>query len=133
MNTAETIELLLYKKAFAKRNDAKSVENLTQVINKQVKKGIAKYGAPLDAKDLTNEELINHAIEEGIDLAFYLTKIFKNTLDYKNQYGNCVENNGLADNLMFFNEQAEGILETCLKLEDFKNSGYFKKGIKAIK
>lgn len=46
---------------------------------KQVKEradvGLNKYGATLDRDDLTQEQWIQHAIEEALDFAGYLTKL----------------------------------------------------------
>lgn len=48
-------------------------------IIKQVKEradvGLAKYGVTLDREDLTQEEWIQHAIEEALDFAGYLTRL----------------------------------------------------------
>ena len=38
-------------------------------------KGLQTYGVTMDRKDLTNEQWLDHAIEEALDLAIYLTKI----------------------------------------------------------
>lgn len=46
---------------------------------KQVKEradvGLAKYGVTLDRDDLNAEEWVQHAIEEALDFAGYLTKL----------------------------------------------------------
>jgi len=56
-------------------------------IIKQIKSradiGLNKYGVTLDRKDLTQEEWIQHAIEEALDFAGYLTK-FKQIMQEKN-------------------------------------------------
>lgn len=39
--------------------------------------GQTKYGKTLDREDLTLEQWITHAIEEGMDMVLYLTKIKK--------------------------------------------------------
>ena len=50
-------------------------------IIKQIKNradvGLSKYGVTLDRDDLTQEEWIQHAIEEALDFAGYLTKLKK--------------------------------------------------------
>jgi hypothetical protein len=38
-------------------------------------KGLLTYGVTMDRKDLSNEQWLDHAIEEALDLAIYLTKI----------------------------------------------------------
>ncbi len=37
--------------------------------------GLITYGVTMDRKDLSNEDWFDHAIEEALDLAIYLTKI----------------------------------------------------------
>lgn len=37
--------------------------------------GLITYGVTMDRKDLSNEDWLDHAIEEALDLAIYLTKI----------------------------------------------------------
>jgi hypothetical protein len=45
---------------------------LLTIVEKQMAKGIEKYGQPLDDNDAPLEERINHALEEAIDLMSYL-------------------------------------------------------------
>ena len=53
--------------------------SIASSIIKQIKEradvGLNKYGVTLDRDDLTQEEWIQHAIEEALDFAGYLTKL----------------------------------------------------------
>jgi hypothetical protein len=40
-------------------------------------KGKMEYGTTMDRKDLTEEQWLQHAYEEALDLAIYLKKIIK--------------------------------------------------------
>lgn len=40
-------------------------------------KGIKEYGTTMDRTDLSEQEWIQHAYEESLDLAIYLKKILK--------------------------------------------------------
>lgn len=40
-------------------------------------KGIKEYGTTMDRTDLSEQEWIQHAYEEALDLAIYLKKILK--------------------------------------------------------
>ena len=46
-------------------------------------KGRAEYGTTMDRKDLSEEQWLQHAYEEALDLAIYLKKIIK-TKQYEN-------------------------------------------------
>lgn len=63
-------------------NDFVTISNEDSVIyevacklRKQIDKGKSTYGMTMDRTDMTKEQWIDHAIEEAIDLAIYLTKI----------------------------------------------------------
>ena len=47
-------------------------------------KGRAEYGTTMDRKDLTEEQWLQHAYEEALDLAIYLKKIIKTRSENKN-------------------------------------------------
>lgn len=47
-------------------------KELKEVIERQDKKGIETYGVSLDNADLSTSELIDHAVEELVDLSKYL-------------------------------------------------------------
>jgi hypothetical protein len=40
-------------------------------------KGLKEYGTTMDRTDLTEEDWLQHAYEESLDLAIYLKKIIK--------------------------------------------------------
>ena len=41
-------------------------------------RGLATYGTPMDRKDLSKQEWLQHAYEEALDLALYLKKLMEN-------------------------------------------------------
>ena len=47
-------------------------------------KGRAEYGTTMDRKDLSEEQWLQHAYEEALDLAIYLKKIIKTRSENKN-------------------------------------------------
>lgn len=51
---------------------ASHTEQLLAVIESQKAKGLSKYGALLEDGNHTDTELIDHALEELVDLCFYL-------------------------------------------------------------
>lgn len=53
------------------------VEAVRQDLLDRSEKGIKKYGTTLDRTDLTQEQWIQHAYEEALDLCLYLKKIMK--------------------------------------------------------
>jgi hypothetical protein len=46
-------------------------------------KGRAEYGTTMDRKDLREDEWLQHAYEEALDLAIYLKKIIKTRSENK--------------------------------------------------
>ena len=54
------------------------VESVVNRLRDRAKAGFEKYGTDLDRKDLSDEEWINHAIEESLDFSLYLTKLKQN-------------------------------------------------------
>jgi hypothetical protein len=46
-------------------------------------KGKAEYGTTMDRKDLSEEQWLQHAYEEALDLAIYLKKIIKTRSENK--------------------------------------------------
>lgn len=58
-------------------------ERIINLIETRADKGFQTYGVTMDRDDLTAEQWIDHAIEEALDLAIYLTKI-KTTLNEDN-------------------------------------------------
>ena len=49
----------------------------------QIRKGLAKYPEPFNPHSWTPEELLNHALEESVDLVHYLVGL-KDLIDAKN-------------------------------------------------
>ena len=58
-------------------------QRVIYLLENRAKKGFQEYGVTMDREDLTPEQWIDHAIEEALDLAIYLTKI-KTTLNENN-------------------------------------------------
>lgn len=56
-------------------NDDSVIYEVALKLRKQIDKGVSTYGMTMDRIDMTREQWIDHAIEEAIDLAIYLTKI----------------------------------------------------------
>lgn len=46
-------------------------------------KGRVEYGTTMDRKDLSEEQWLQHAYEEALDLAIYLKKIIKTRSENK--------------------------------------------------
>ena len=60
--------------------------NLWQAVqNAQILKGLQKYPEPFNPHNWTSEELLNHALEEAVDLTHYLVGL-KEQLDTKDDY-----------------------------------------------
>lgn len=53
----------------------KTLNNAKEILDSRQEKGIKTYGTTLDEADLSDKELLNHAIEEVADLFLYLTKL----------------------------------------------------------
>lgn len=63
----------LYKN---KMNDIdKTLNNAKEILDSRQEKGVKTYGTTLDEANLSDKELLNHAIEEVADLFLYLTKL----------------------------------------------------------
>lgn len=63
----------LYK---TKMNDIdKTLNNAKEILDSRQEKGVKTYGTTLDEANLSDKELLNHAIEEVADLFLYLTKL----------------------------------------------------------
>jgi hypothetical protein len=54
------------------------VESVVNRLRDRAIVGFEKYGTDLDRKDLSDEEWIDHAIEESLDFSLYLTKLKQN-------------------------------------------------------
>lgn len=51
----------------------KYVQQVKEKFESRSQEGIKKYGTTLERNDLTNEQWIEHAIEEAMDFILYLT------------------------------------------------------------
>jgi len=51
------------------------VEKVRVMLLQRSQVGLKKYGVGLDREDLTTEQWMDHAIEEALDLALYLTRL----------------------------------------------------------
>lgn len=51
------------------------VFEVATLLRDRSQEGIKKYGVTMDRTDLSEKEWLQHAIEEALDLAIYLTKI----------------------------------------------------------
>ena len=56
---------------------------IIELIETRADKGLQTYGVTMDREDLDLDAWFDHAIEEALDLAIYLTKI-KTTLNENN-------------------------------------------------
>ena len=57
------------------QSDDSIIYEVAQLMRTRADKGKQTYGTTMDRNDLTTEEWLDHAIEEALDLAIYLTKI----------------------------------------------------------
>jgi hypothetical protein len=71
----------LCNKNIASKETLNKNETLTkakEILDSRQEKGIKTYGTTLDDANLSDKELLNHAIEEVADLFLYLTKLKNN-------------------------------------------------------
>lgn len=54
---------------------SKIIDIAKEILDSRQEKGIKTYGTTLDEANLSDKELLNHAIEEVADLFLYLTKL----------------------------------------------------------
>lgn len=59
---------------------AETTAKIVDVVNRQSDKGLKKYGVPVTPD--CSAYMINHALEEAVDLSVYLTAIFRG-MDYE--------------------------------------------------
>lgn len=62
----------------------KALALFTRTQEAQIQKGLAKYPEPFNPHNWTPEELLNHALEETVDLTHYLVGL-KELLDEKDK------------------------------------------------
>ena len=58
-------------------SDDSIIYEVAKLMRMRADKGKDTYGTTMDRDDLTTEQWLDHAIEEALDLAIYLTKIRK--------------------------------------------------------
>lgn len=59
------------------KSDDSIIYEVARLMRQRADKGKDTYGTTMDRDDLSTEEWLDHAIEEALDLAIYLTKIKK--------------------------------------------------------
>ena len=59
------------------KSDDSIIYEVAQLMRTRADKGKQTYGTTMDRDDLSTDEWLDHAIEEALDLAIYLTKIKK--------------------------------------------------------
>ena len=59
------------------KSDDTIIYEVAKLMRMRADKGKDTYGTTMDRDDLSTEQWLNHAIEEALDLAIYLTKIKK--------------------------------------------------------
>ena len=57
------------------KSDDSIIYEVAQLMRQRADKGKQTYGTTMDRDDLSTDEWLDHAIEEALDLAIYLTKI----------------------------------------------------------
>jgi hypothetical protein len=63
------------------QSDDSIIYEIAKLMRMRSQKGKDTYGTTMDRTDLKFDDWLDHAIEEALDLAIYLTKIKK---DFKN-------------------------------------------------
>ena len=59
------------------KSDDTIIYEVAKLMRMRADKGKETYGTTMDRDDLSTEQWLDHAIEEALDLAIYLTKIKK--------------------------------------------------------
>ena len=59
------------------QSDDSIIYEVAKLMRMRSQKGKDTYGTTMDRDDLSTEQWLDHAIEEALDLAIYLTKIRK--------------------------------------------------------
>ena len=57
------------------KSDDSIIYEVAKLMRMRADKGKDTYGTTMDRDDLSTEQWLDHAIEEALDLAIYLTKI----------------------------------------------------------
>lgn len=53
------------------------LDEVIKDLHRQEMKGLGKYGTTLDTANLTELDLLNHALQEALDLSMYLKALIK--------------------------------------------------------
>jgi hypothetical protein len=64
-------------------SDDTIIYEVAALMRQRAEKGKETYGTTMDRDDLSTDEWLDHAIEEAIDLAIYLTKIKRELNDLR--------------------------------------------------
>ena len=65
------------------QSDDSIIYEVAALMRSRADKGKDTYGTTMDRDDLTTEQWLDHAVEEALDLAIYLTKIKRELKDLK--------------------------------------------------
>lgn len=65
------------------KSDDTIIYTVARLMRQRADKGKQTYGTTMDRDDLTTDEWLDHAIEEALDLAIYLTKIKRELVQLK--------------------------------------------------
>lgn len=63
------------------QSDDSIIYEVAKLMRQRADKGKETYGTTMDRDDLSTDQWLDHAIEEALDLAIYLTKIKKELKD----------------------------------------------------
>lgn len=63
------------------QSDDSIIYEVAALMRRRADIGKQTYGTTMDRNDLTTEEWLDHAIEEALDLAIYLTKVKRDLKD----------------------------------------------------
>ena len=65
------------------KSDDSIIYEVAQLMRRRADVGKQTYNTTMDRDDLSTEDWLDHAIEEALDLAIYLTKIKRELLQLK--------------------------------------------------
>ena len=65
------------------KSDDSVIYEVAQLMRTRAEKGKQTYGTTMDRDDLSTDEWLDHAVEEALDLAIYLTKIKRELQELK--------------------------------------------------
>jgi hypothetical protein len=105
----------------------KALALFTRTQEAQIQKGLAKYPEPFNPHNWTPEELLNHALEETVDLTHYLVGL-KELLDVKDEQIQSLHKHwSLAmDSLMEKNKEIERLKHEVDQLKQLTRNAWIK-------